>query len=321
MPSGPPSRPKPECFDAAERRGRVGDDALVEADHAGLERLGDAERAGEVLGEDVGDQAVLGVVGHARAPRPRSSNVKIGATGPKISSRSIRRRPADVGQHGRRRRSSRRRRARAAGERPWRRAPTASSTSSATLSRCVARRPAGRPRRRPRCRGRRVSAPIRSASRRANSSATDCVHDEPVGGRAGLADVAHLGQHRAVDRRVEVGVVEDEERRVAAELHRDPQQLLGALLEQRAADPVEPVKVSLRSRGSRDERLHDRARCGRGDDVEHAVGQPGLGAGCRRAASIDSGVSAGGLDAPSCSRRRWPGRSCGCPWPAGSSTA
>ena len=36
MPSAPPSRPKPDCLDAAERRRRVGDEALVEADHAGL---------------------------------------------------------------------------------------------------------------------------------------------------------------------------------------------------------------------------------------------------------------------------------------------
>ena len=40
MPSVPPSRPKPDCLDAAERRRRVGDDALVDADHAGLQALG-----------------------------------------------------------------------------------------------------------------------------------------------------------------------------------------------------------------------------------------------------------------------------------------
>ena len=74
--------------------------------------------------------------------------------------------------------------------------------------------------------------------------------EEPVGGRAGLAHVAHLGEHRAVDGRVEVGVGEDQERRVAAELHRDPEQLVGGLLDQLLPTGVEPVKVSLRSRGS-----------------------------------------------------------------------
>ena len=47
---------------------------------------------------------------------------------------------------------------------------------------------------------------------------------EPVGGGAGLAAVAHLGQHRAVDGGVDVGVVEHDERRVAAEFHRRAQQ-------------------------------------------------------------------------------------------------
>src|SRR3954449_935127 len=47
-------------LDAAERRPRVGDHALVEADHAGLQRLDDLERAVDVLGEDVGHQPVLG---------------------------------------------------------------------------------------------------------------------------------------------------------------------------------------------------------------------------------------------------------------------
>ena len=47
------------------------------------------------------------------------------------------------------------------------------------------------------------------------------LHVEAVGADAGLAGVAELGGDRAFDRRVEVGVVEDDERRVAAELQRD----------------------------------------------------------------------------------------------------
>ena len=50
-------------LDAAERRRGVGDEAAVEADHAGLDLLGDAQAAGEVAGVDVGDEAELGVVG------------------------------------------------------------------------------------------------------------------------------------------------------------------------------------------------------------------------------------------------------------------
>ena len=71
----------------------------------------------------------------------------------------------------------------------------------------------------------------------ANSSATDSCDVEAVGRRAGLADVAHLGDHRALDRGVEVGVVEDEER---ARCRRAPSRplstLVGGLLDQLAAD-------------------------------------------------------------------------------------
>ena len=59
---------------------------------------------------------------------------------------------------------------------------------------------------------------------------------EAVGGGAGLADVAHLGGHGAVDGGVEVGVGEDDEGGVAAELHRDAQDALGGLFDEGAPD-------------------------------------------------------------------------------------
>ena len=46
------------------------------------------------------------------------------------------------------------------------------------------------------------------------------LHVDAVGAHAGLAVVAVLGGERALDRGIEVGVVEDDERRVAAELAR-----------------------------------------------------------------------------------------------------
>ena len=81
-----------------------------------------------------------------------------------------------------------------------------------------------------------MSAPIRLPSFSANSCGDRAVHQEPVGGGAGLAHVAHLGDHRAVDGGVDVGVLEDEERRVAAELHAQPLQLVGGLPDQHLAD-------------------------------------------------------------------------------------
>ena len=101
---------------------------------------------------------------------------------------------------------------------------------------------------------------MRSASRRGELLGDGLVHEEAVGRGAGLADVAHLGEHRALDRGVEVGVLEDQERRVAAQLHRDAQDLLGRLLDQPRPTSVEPVKDSLRVRGSFEQRLDHRAR-------------------------------------------------------------
>src|ERR1700761_1981258 len=59
----PALAPEAGLLDAAERRLGVGDDALIEADHAGLQPFADADRAFQVAGEDVGDQAIFGVVG------------------------------------------------------------------------------------------------------------------------------------------------------------------------------------------------------------------------------------------------------------------
>src|SRR5207344_2030789 len=56
---------QPGLLDTAERRCRVGHDATVDPDHAGLQRLADPQRPPEVSGVEVGDEAVLGVVGPA----------------------------------------------------------------------------------------------------------------------------------------------------------------------------------------------------------------------------------------------------------------
>ena len=63
IPSAPPSRPEPGLLDPAKRSRRVRRHALIEPDHAGVERLGDAQGAVEVAREDVPDQAVLARVG------------------------------------------------------------------------------------------------------------------------------------------------------------------------------------------------------------------------------------------------------------------
>jgi hypothetical protein len=103
------------------------------------------------------------------------------------------------------------------------------------------------------------------------------VHVEAVGGRAGLTDVAHLRQHRALHRGVEVGVLEHQERGVAAELHRQPQHLSrpDCSISLRPTS-VEPVNDSLRSAGVRSAAARSPARMLRGDHVQHAARQARL---------------------------------------------
>src|SRR3954469_8816530 len=99
QPLGPALAPVARLLDAAERRAGVGDHALVEADHAGVELLDHAERAVDVLRVDVGDQAVLGVVrrgdrlvlvGEAAHRRDRAEDLLAQQLGP----------VGDVGEHG-----------------------------------------------------------------------------------------------------------------------------------------------------------------------------------------------------------------------------
>ena len=60
------------------------------------------------------------------------------------------------------------------------------------------------------------------------------MHIDAVRRRAGLAEIAHLGQHRALDGGVHVGILEHQHGRVAAELHRRLEHLIGGRFEQRA---------------------------------------------------------------------------------------
>src|SRR5215207_9559224 len=55
--------PEAALLGAAERRRRVGHDAAIEPDHAGLDSLADGHRPPQVAAADEGHQAVLGVVG------------------------------------------------------------------------------------------------------------------------------------------------------------------------------------------------------------------------------------------------------------------
>ncbi|MNK46889.1 hypothetical protein D3C87_656840 [compost metagenome] len=101
------------------------------------------------------------------------------------------------------------------------------------------------------------------------------LHVDAVGAHAGLAGIAVLRGQDAVDRAVQVGVVEHDEGRVAAQFQR---QLLDggrALLHQRAADFGRPREAQLAHDIAFAQRGADIARAA-GDDVEHARGHAGF---------------------------------------------
>ncbi len=97
---------------------------------------------------------------------------------------------------------------------------------------------------------------------------------DPVGADAGLAGVAELARDRALDRGVDVGVVEDDQGRMAAELHADLLDRVGALLEQDLADLGRAGERQL-AHGIVAGQLAADLPGTAGDDVEHALGDAG----------------------------------------------
>ncbi len=127
-----------------------------------------------------------------------------------------------------------------------------------------------------------VPGPTRSAAIAAREALDERVvdrvlHVDPVRADARLARVAELADHRAGDRGVQVGVVEDEERRVAAELERDLLDLSGALRHQQLADLGRAGEAELAHDRVRGQLAADQRRVGRrsGDDREDAARDAG----------------------------------------------
>ena len=98
------------------------------------------------------------------------------------------------------------------------------------------------------------------------------MHDEAVGGGAGLADVAELGDHRAVDSFIEVGVFEHHKRGVSAKLHRGAEHVVGGLFEQRLANTGGAGEAELAEARVGDDRRRDVARGGGRQDVNDSGG-------------------------------------------------
>ena len=117
---------------------------------------------------------------------------------------------------------------------------------------------------------------------------------EAVGGDARLAGVAHLGDERAFQRRVEVGVRQHDERRIAAKLHRAADHVLGCLRQQEAANLGGSGEGELAHSRILEHRLDDLGRSLRRDDVDDPLGDARLlqqvGHGQRRERGFGGGL-------------------------------
>ena len=119
------------------------------------------------------------------------------------------------------------------------------------------------------------------------------LHIDAVRTNAGLAVVAELGDHRAFDSRIQIGIIEHDERRVAAQFHRAFQHLIRRLTQKDAADFGRAGESQLADRGFSQNSLPI------SDDRDEVItentpaGTPARSARTARAIA-DSGVSAAG---------------------------
>ncbi len=116
-----------------------------------------------------------------------------------------------------------------------------------------ARRSCGRPRRRAASclrAGRRTAIDAAFARELCGKSVGDRVDDDdPLGRHADLALVHERAERGGLDRFVEIGVLEHDQRRLAAKFEQHRLQMLGRALGDDLADPVEPVKLIRRTAG------------------------------------------------------------------------
>ena len=95
------------------------------------------------------------------------------------------------------------------------------------------------------------------------------MHIEAVGGGAGFAAVAHLGQHGAVQRVVQIGVLADDEGGVAAQFHGAGNHLVGGFMQQCAPHRRRTGEGNLAHTRIMQHCLGQRAGLAGGDDVDH----------------------------------------------------
>ena len=234
MPSEPPSRPRPDCFTPPNGAAALEMTPALKPDHAEFDLLGHAQAAVEVRGCRCRRPGRIRWRWPAAMASSSVAKVVIGATGPKISWRRISASLGDVGQHG------------------------GLVEVAGPVDRCAAGdgggtgvdgggdqgvdvvAGAGVDQRADLGVGLGAAAGGQGAHRGGELGGElrgdGLVDEEAVGGGAGLAHVAHLGGHGPFDGLIQVGVLEHDERGVAAELHGGAQHVLGGVGDEPLAD-------------------------------------------------------------------------------------
>ncbi len=121
------------------------------------------------------------------------------------------------------------------------------------------------------------------------------MHEQSVSCGAGLAHVAHLGGHGAVDRAVQVRVLEDDERRVATQFHGGAHDVLRGLFQEADTHIRGSGEADLASNSAGHPRADHRGSLLRAHHVEHPGGSPASIRMSTRARE-DSGVRFAGLN-------------------------
>ena len=217
---------------AAEGRGGIGDEAAIEAHHAGFEALGDAQPAPDIPRVDVGHEAHLGAV---RELDGFIFGFEAGDWRNRAEDFLAHDRHVVPGfeQYGRfvegtlaRWRLATGQRTRAAGERLVHQARNIVACPAvnqrAEFGAILHTRPD-------------LDFAHRAGKALGKFRGHCLVRIEAVRGGAGLTAVAQLGDHRARHRDIEIGILADDERGIAAEFHRALDDILRRLGEQDAS--------------------------------------------------------------------------------------
>ncbi|MNZ78193.1 hypothetical protein D3C78_967580 [compost metagenome] len=253
-------------FDATERRDLVGDQPGVDPDHAVFQLLGDLEHPGDIAAVEVRGQAVLGGVGQrndffvaveAHQRRHRAEDFFF----QQLHAR------ADIGQHGRLEEVATQHMGLTA-EYPFSAFADSVVDQAANFGHCFVAdqrtdlRAFG---------AAMANAQLAHAFDEALAELRiDAVMDiEAVDAHAGLASVTVFGHQRAFDSRIDVGVVEHNERCIAAQFQADFLDGFGALAHQQAAHRGRAGEAQLTYRRMAGE-LRTNGRGITGHHTEHA---------------------------------------------------